>query len=454
MKTIYFRILNAFILIILLTILLSAIIEYLSVRNELPRLLTEVRTKNIAHSLGALYTQENGWGNLSDTLKWLEEEHVQKESIPSLRIIVRDKDGRTLYNSFSQLSLKSDAPLIEGGSIPVVDFETGEKVGSVTAYVDKNYLTKETFDYIISILNPRLLGGGITVLIALLAAAILSRGITKPIAALTSAAEEISLKESIDPLPVTSRDELGRMSESFNRMIKSLENQRELRKRLINDVSHEILTPLNHIRLEARGLMDGISLPSEGAAQIITKVDYLKKIISDLDWLAETDSGEYKLKLEKTNLRSIVESEAAAWSIKGKAAGKKIILGDLSEDLGQVWLDPHRIRQALGNIMENALKYSSESSAVKVSCIRENSNAVIAVTNEGKGIADSDVPYVFERFYRADTVRTPGESGRGLGLSIVKQIVELHGGSIWFSSKPEGETTFYISLPVKNGRIA
>ena len=103
--------------------------------------------------------------------------------------------------------------------------------------------------------------------------------------------------------------------------------------------------------------------------------------------------------------------------------------------------------------MENALKYSSESSAVKVSCIRENSNAVIAVTNEGKGIADSDVPYIFERFYRADTVRTPGESGRGLGLSIVKQIVELHGGSVWFSSKPEGETTFYISLPVKNGRI-
>lgn len=447
MKTLYVRILSAFILIILLTILLSTIIEYLSVRNELPRLLTEVRTKNIAHSLGASYTQGNGWGNLSDTLKWLEEEHIQGESVPSLRIIVRDKEGKTLYNSFSQLSLKSDAPLIEGGSIPVVNFETGEKVGSVTAYVDKNYLIKETVDYIVSILNPRLLGGGITVLIALLAAAILSGGITRPITALTSAAEEISLKESTEPLPVASRDELGRMSESFNRMIHSLENQRELRKRLINDVSHEILTPLNHIRLESRGLLDGITLPAEGAAQIISKVDYLKNIIADLDWLAETDSGEYKLKLEKTNLGNIISSEVASWSLKGKAEGKELVLRPCPEDLPPFYLDPLRIRQALGNIIENALKYSSQNSPIEVSCFMENNNAVISVTNRGKGISEKDKPNLFERFYRADTVRTPGESGRGLGLAIVKQIIELHGGRVWFSSKPGGETIFSFNLP-------
>ena len=99
MKTLYFRILNAFILIIVLTILLSTLVEFISVRKELPRLLTEVRTKNIAHSLGASYTQEKGWGDLSDTIKWLEEVTIQKEAIPAIRIIVRDKERKTYQGS-------------------------------------------------------------------------------------------------------------------------------------------------------------------------------------------------------------------------------------------------------------------------------------------------------------------------------------------------------------------
>ncbi len=447
MKTLYVRILNAFILIIVLTIVLSTLVEFISVRKELPRLLTEVRTKNIAHSLGASYTQGEGWGNLTDTIKWLEEENIKDRNIPSIRIIVRDKEGKTLFNSFSQLSLKSDAPLIEGGSIPVLNFKTGETVGSVTAYIDKNYLKKETLDYIVSIVTPRLLGGGMTVLLALIAAAILSGGIARPITALTRAAEELSLKERTEPLPVASRDELGRMSESFNRMIHSLENQRELRKRLISDVSHEILTPLNHIRLEARGLLDGISTTTDGAAQIIAKVDYLKNVIADLDWLAETDSGEYKLKLEKTNLWKLILSEVAAWGLKTEEEGKTIILKKSSEDLPPFNLDPIRIRQALGNIIENALKYSSQNSPIEVSCFMESDTAVISVTNQGIGIGENDKPNIFERFYRADTARTPGKSGRGLGLAIVKQIIELHGGRVWFNSEPGGETIFSFSLP-------
>ncbi|MCF6335833.1 MAG: HAMP domain-containing protein, partial [Spirochaetales bacterium] len=275
MKTLFIRILNSFILIILLTTILSTAIEFLSTGKELPRLLTEVRTKNIAHILGATFTQEKGWDTLQDNIRWIEQENFKQTDIPAIRIIIRDRDGKTLYNSFTQLPLKSDSPLIVGGSVPILDFETGEVKGSVTAYIDKSYLKEETVDYIISILNPRLLGGGITILIALLTASLLSRSITKPIRALTAAAEEISMKEASPLLPVNSQDELGQMSESFNRMIHSLEHQRELRKRLISDVSHEILTPLNHIRLEARGLLDEITLPDYGASRIINKVDYM-----------------------------------------------------------------------------------------------------------------------------------------------------------------------------------
>jgi len=452
MKTLFFEILKSFILIILLTIFLSTAIEFLSTKEELPGLLTEVRTKNIAHFLGAAYTRGKGWDTLTDEIVWIEQDKVYSSNIPSMRIIVRNNEGKTLYNSFSQLSLTNDSPLVEGVSYPVMDFSTGEIAGTITAYIEKNYLERETGDYIISLLIPRLLQGGITILVALIAASLLSRRITKPITALTNAAEVISTEEESPLLPVETIDELGRMSESFNRMIHSLETQKKLRKRLISDISHEILTPLNLIRLEARGLLDGITLPLKGAPLIIEEVDQMKHLIEDLDWLAETDSGEYKLKRQILDIGPLISKEVKNWTLKGNLEGKKVHLADLPKELQLLNIDPVRFSQALGNLIENALKYSYEKSLVEISCSIEGDLTVISVKDEGKGIAPEDKPYLFERFYRVDPARTPHKGGRGLGLAIVKQIIELHGGQVWFTSIKNKETTFFISLATLNER--
>jgi two-component system, OmpR family, sensor histidine kinase BaeS len=450
MKTLFFRILNSFILIILLTIFLSTAIEFFTTREELPQLLTEVRTKNIAHFLGAAYTREKGWDTLSDEILWIGQNSNSENNVPSKRIIIRNIEGKTLYNSFAQLSKTSDSPLIEGGSVPIMDFSTGEIVGTISAYIDKNYLESETFDYILSLLNPRLMQGGITILIALIAAFLLSRRITKPITALTNAAEVISKEEEAPRLPVDSKDELGRMSESFNRMIRSLEAQKNLRKRLIGDISHEILNPLNLIRLEARGLQDGITLPARGAPRIIEEVDQMKHLIHDLDWLAETDSGEYKLKQKNLSLESLISNEVENWILKGAAEGKEVILAAIPREVPQFYVDPLRLRQALGNLIENALKYSCEKSSVIISISLEKNQAVLSVKDQGPGIAAEDKPYIFERFYQSDPARTPFKGGQGLGLAIVKQIVELHGGQVWFKSQPDKGSTFFISLPFFN----
>ena len=446
MKTLFFGILKSFILIILLTIFLSTAIEFLSTREELPGLLTEVRTKNIANFLGAAYTREKGWDTLSDEILWIEQDQAYSNNIPSMRIIVRNNKGKTLYNSFSLIPISNDFPLIEGDSFPILDFNTGETAGTITAYIEKNYLERETREYIISLLRPRLIQGGITILIALIAASLLSRRITKPITALTNAAEVISTEEVSPLLPVETKDELGRMSESFNRMIHSLEAQTNLRKRLISDISHEILTPLNLIRLEARGLLDGITLPLQGAPIIIEEVDQMKHLIEDLDWLAETDSGEYKLKRQMLDIRTLICKEVKNWTLKGKLEGKKVHLLNLPKELPLLYVDPTRFSQALGNLIENALKYSYEKSLVEINCLIESDRTVISVKDRGSGIAPEDKPYLFERFYRVDPVRTPHKGGRGLGLAIVKRIIELHGGQVWFTSIKNKETTFFISL--------
>ncbi|MCK5674356.1 MAG: HAMP domain-containing histidine kinase, partial [Spirochaetales bacterium] len=251
-------------------------------------------------------------------------------------------------------------------------------------------------------------------------------------------------------LPVESKDELGRMSESFNRMISSLEAQKKLRKRLISDLSHEILTPLNLIRLEARGLLDEITLPLQGASRIIEEVDQMKHLIEDLDWLAETDSGEYKLKRQMLSIGPLISKEVENWILKGALEGKKVHLIDLPKELPLLYVDPIRFSQALGNLIENSLKYSYKKSSVEINCSLEDDRAVISVIDKGSGIAPEDEPYLFERFYRADPARTPQNGGRGLGLAIVKQIIELHGGQVWFTSIKNEGSTFSISLPFNN----
>ncbi|MYE31425.1 MAG: two-component sensor histidine kinase, partial [Chloroflexi bacterium] len=120
-------------------------------------------------------------------------------------------------------------------------------------------------------------------------------------------------------LPVTSSDELGRMSEAFNRMTSALETQRELRGRLVNDVSHELNTPLSVIQLEARGLRDGLQTPEGASGHIIEEVERLRGLVTDLNSLAETDHGELKLVFEAASVSDLLATEVERWEPQAQA---------------------------------------------------------------------------------------------------------------------------------------
>jgi len=439
LNSIYWRILNAFVFIILLTILLSTTIEYISTKAELPRLLTEIRTKNIAQTLSAAYTRDK-------SLVMVKQEILRMDL--SFRIILKDNDGKTFYNSFTDMLRIEDSPLIEGDTVKIFDFDTGEAVGSITMYINRAFLEGETGEYIFNILKPRILQGLITMVTAFFAAAFLSIRITTPIIALTKATGEIAQKKDSSLLQVQTSDELGQMSKSFNQMISSLSIQRDLRKRLISDVSHEINTPLNVIRLEAKGLLDEITTAEEAANRIIDEIDTLNKLINDLDWLAETDSGEFKLKLEKHSLGEIIENEVGRWQLKAQIEEISLKLQPLPVDLPDIQLDCVRISQVLGNLIENSFKYVQSDGTVTIACRYIESEVIISVEDTGPGIEELDLPYIFERFYRTDQLSRKKKGGRGLGLSIVKQIVEMHFGRVWVESEEGKGCCFYFSLPV------
>jgi len=448
LDTLFARILLSFILIIVLTMSVSIFMEYLSTVNKMPDLLTEVRSKNAAIQITEAYSREGNWSFLNQDFFLYNSTGGSSSEEPLLRYIVKDLSGRTVYNSFTLITERIDVPLREGNSVELVDGERGEVIGTLAVYISSLFVEREADQYIQSVFGSRVLQSLILLVLAFLLSVVLSRMISRPVRELTSAAEQIAEKGDSSPLPESNKGELGRMTGAFNAMVRSLYHQKELRRILIRNVSHDIATPLNVVRLEARGLLDNLSPVEEGAGRIIREVDKLKNYVNDLNWLAETDSGEYRLAKQSCHLEDLVRSEVARWENQAAAAGLELRILDGDENIPPIEIDPVRISEALGNLIENGIKYSRIGGFVEVSVLREKDFLVISVSDRGRGISEEDIHRVFERFYRGRELQTGGVEGRGLGLAIVSQIVQLHGGKAEVTSEAGKGSLFRISLPM------
>ena len=239
------------------------------------------------------------------------------------------------------------------------------------------------------------------------------------------------------------------MSAAFNRMTSTLEAQRELRRRLINDVSHELNTPLSVIMLEAKGLRDGLQTAENASDHIIQEVDRLRGLVTDLDWLAETDQGELRLTLEASSVQELAAAELDRWQPQAQARQVNLSL-QVADVLPKVRLDRMRMSQALGTVIGNAIRCSEDGGSIEIRVSLEGGDKLsISVTDDGIGIDAADLPHIFDRFYRTDQSRSRGIGGTGLGLAITRAIVDAHGGTIAAASPGPGQgVTVSIRLPL------
>ncbi len=190
--------------------------------------------------------------------------------------------------------------------------------------------------------------------------------------------------------------------------------------------------------------------PEDASDHIIQEVDRLRGLVTDLDWLAETDQGELKLKLEPASIYELVAREVQRWQPQCQPRQVELSL-EASTDPPEINLDWARVSQALGNILSNAILHTEAGGSIVVTAVSEsNRAAVISITDDGIGINAADLPHVFDRFYRTDQSRMRGVEGTGRGLAIARAIVEAHGGTISVSSGGPGEgATFSIRFPLK-----
>ncbi|MEW6241793.1 MAG: ATP-binding protein [Chloroflexota bacterium] len=291
--------------------------------------------------------------------------------------------------------------------------------------------------------------------LALIVGLLLARSLTRPLRALTAATEKMARGDLEQQVPVTTKDEIGELAKSFNRMSREVARANMLRKQMTADIAHDLRTPLTVIAGYIESIRDGDLAPTpERLDTIYAEIERLQRLVTDLRLLAVTDAGELRLNLQPLDVKSLLEGMAATYALAAEQKGVNLRVESdaLSEDEGlpAVSGDESRLGQVLGNLITNALRYTPAGGEVILhAALTPNPspfNLLISVEDTGPGIPADELPHIFQRFYRADKSRADADGSSGLGLAIAKALVEAHGGRIWVESEVGRGTKFFISL--------
>lgn len=249
-------------------------------------------------------------------------------------------------------------------------------------------------------------------------------------------------------------DEIGQLGETFDDMATSLERDLKLEHRLTGDVAHELRTPLMAMQATVEAMQDGV-LPAddEHFETVAAEVRRLSRLVDAMLKLSRLENGSTELKTERTDvvylIRSLVTSQHQLFHEKGLHLRfvDESQYGELNADI-----DPDLIREAVVNLMSNAMRYTDEDGWVMVTVRQDKSDVLIAVQDTGIGIAKEDIPQTFSRFWRSDVSRERVSGGLGVGLSLTKEIVDKHNGTILVESELGKGTTFTLRIPQNRGR--
>ncbi|MFD5826651.1 sensor histidine kinase [Lentzea sp. NPDC060358] len=235
--------------------------------------------------------------------------------------------------------------------------------------------------------------------------------------------------------------EIGELARSFNAMSAKLAETERQRQAMVSDVAHELRTPLGNITGWLEATQDGLAEPDPHLVGMLLEESLLlQRLVDDLHDLAQADAGTLRLHPEPIALDDVVDQVVNAQQ------NREILLRAETRPV-HLTADPVRLRQALGNLVANAVRYTPPGGEVVVRLFQDGDTAVLEVRDTGTGIAPEDLPHVFDRFWRADKSRSRRTGGSGLGLAITRHLVEAHGGAVSVTSTPGVGSAFRITLP-------
>ncbi len=290
--------------------------------------------------------------------------------------------------------------------------------------------------------------GALTALaVALACGALVARSLTRPLRALKAATQAVAAGDFERMVRVSSRDELGSLAESFNRMSAALAEAQQLRRRMTADIAHELRTPLSIILGHLDAIDDGVLTGSAETTRVIREeTERLSRLVEDLRTVNRADAGELALSRRPINMGELVARALAAYQLQ--AAAKDIALtSEIEPGVEPIEVDTDRMLQVLNNLVANALFHTPAGGRIVVRGMMTSSGIRLTVQDSGPGFPPADVGLVFDRFYRSDKARRREDGGSGLGLAIARSIVEAHGGTIEAQNTPGEGAAIIIELP-------
>lgn len=288
----------------------------------------------------------------------------------------------------------------------------------------------------------------VSAIASIIAGGLLSRSLTAPLSRLAEAARAIGARDLTQRVRVEGASEIASLAKDFNSMVEHLDHAQKLRQNLVADVAHELRTPLTVLQGNLRAILDGVyPLTTDEITRLYEQTRLLGRLVNDLHDLSQADAHQLSLNRAAMDIGSWLAEQVDAY--KPLAEAQNITLqAHLSEALPVIQADPARLSQVIGNLLLNAIRHTPASGTLTLSAQADEHAIVIRLQDTGEGIAAEHLPFVFERFYRADPSRARETGGAGLGLAIARAIVEAHNGTIAVNSAGRGQgSTFTITLP-------
>jgi two-component system sensor histidine kinase BaeS len=452
--SITFKLTLAFLLVGLTGSVMVAVFTWQRTQTAFDQFIFSREQQSLVSNLLAYYQTYGTWSGINENLKFslLVE---PPEGNPGndfrnewMRFMLADADRRVVYSIMPEQIGKQVSNKDLKGAITLVS--NGNTIGwLLLAPTPRTRIPNSPEERFLSTVNSAtFLSALIATALALILGGLLAFTLTRSLRELTEATIEISKGKLGLQVKVRSKDELGKLAASFNKMSLDLDRATRSRRQMTADIAHDLRSPLSVIAGYTEALSDG-KLPSSPEIYTILhqETKHLNRLVDDLRTLSLADAGELSLIFLPTQPQPLLERVAARHAVAAQQNGVTLRV-QAAGDLPLVMMDAERIAQVFDNLVLNAFRYTSSGGEILLSARPAGDQVEMTVRDNGSGISPEDLPHVFDRFYRGDRSRqSTGESG--LGLAIAKSLVEAHHGTFTVASTPGKETTFTICLPIQ-----
>jgi len=358
-----------------------------------------------------------------------------------LSIMLLDQDGKIIFGRSETLKELTLHPIhYQGQTVGYLGLIPGKRVNQL---VERQFMERQTQSFIWIAVFMVLLSAGLALLLAYT--------LGRPLKRIATAAQALAVGRYDFRLPIETSDELGQLALNFNDMAAALEQSEQARRRWVADISHELRTPLALLRGELEALQDGIRpLSLEAVDSLFGDVMRLNRLTDDLYQLSLSDLGALSYRKVQLDPLEILAEDLAALASEFDSHRLRVDFINRLPDPVSIHADEDRLSQLYRNLLKNSINYTDSGGRLEISAFQQAEQLLIVFADSAPGVAEAEIPHLFDRFYRVEHSRNRHHGGAGLGLAICSNIVQAHGGTIQAKKSALGGLAIHIQLPINS----